>query len=103
MVFNEDVIRMSDPERTRGLIGVEQGPTAFGLDDKVILQSVLGLGSVLNEDGVAHSVIGDVVLNLQVVNTMDSHSSVEGMVNGVVSHIGVVDSANHMEMNRVAA
>ena len=46
MVVNKDVIRMSDPERTRGQIGVDQGPTAFGLDDKVILQSILSLGRI---------------------------------------------------------
>lgn len=102
VVVNEDVIRMSDPERTRGLIGVEQGPTAFGLDDKVILQSVLGLGSVLNEDGVAHGIVSDVVLDLEVVDSMEGDSTIISLMDRVVTSVGLVNGTNHMEMNGIA-
>ena len=49
----------------------------------------------------AHSVIGNIVLNPQVVDSMDSDCPVEGVMDGIISNIGIVHSAYHMEMNWV--
>ena len=47
----------------------------------------------------AHSVISDIVLNAKVMNTVNGHSSVEGVMNCIVTHVGGMHRANHVEMD----
>ncbi len=101
MVVPDDVVRAGDPDGCRGLVSVEQTPRAADVDNEVALNEVLGLCGILDEDGMAHGVVGDVVLYAQVVHTVDGHSSVEGVMDGVVAHVRCVHSADHMEVNRV--
>ena len=51
----------------------------------------------------AHRVISNVVLDAKVVHAMDSHSSVECVMDGVVSYIGGMHCANHMEVDWIAS
>ena len=48
-----------------------------------------------------HGVIGYVIEDAKVVDTMDRDSTVERVMDGIVANVRVVDSANHMEVNGV--
>ena len=84
---NQRVVGVGDPDASGRLISVQERPRATNINDEVILDQVLSLGSILNEDRVAHSVISNVVLYTQIVNTMDGHSSVESVMDGVVTNV----------------
>ena len=101
MVPSNDVVWVGDPHGGRGLIGHKTRPGATGIENQVVLNEVLALNSIFNEDCVAHSVIANVVLDTEVVNTMNCHSSVERVMDSVVTHVRLVDGTNHMEMNGV--
>jgi hypothetical protein len=102
MVASENVVRMSDPETSRRLISVEEGPTTLSLNDQVVFNQILGLSSVLNENSVAHSIVGYIVDDLEVVHSMKSNGTIVSLMDGVVPSIGLVNGTDHMEMNRVA-
>lgn len=102
VVASHDVVGVSDPDASWGLIGVEQTPGTSCVDNQIVLNEILGLSSILNEDSVAHVLVCDVVLDSEVVHTMNRHSSVVCLPDGIVSHIGVMNSTNHMEMDWVA-
>ena len=103
MVATEDIVGVSDPETGGGLVSVEQTHGAAHVNNQVVLDEVLGLGGVLNKDGVTHSVVGHIVLHAQVVHAMDGHSSIEGVMDGVVAHVRSVHCADHVEVDGVAA
>lgn len=67
-----------------------------------MIVNILGLGSILNEEGVTHSVIGDVVEHSEVVDSVSGHSTVVGLMDRVTLDIGLVDGSDHVEMNWVA-
>jgi hypothetical protein len=73
------------------------------LDDEVIFNQIFSLSRILDEDSVAHGVIGNIVLNSQVVNSMNSDGSVVSVVNGVIPDVRVVNCSNHVEMDRVSS
>jgi len=101
VVSSDDVVWVGDPDGGRGLIGVKERPGATDIEDQVILNEVLALNGIFNEDSVTHSVIGNVVLDTEVVNAVNGDSSVERVMDSVVTHVRLVDSSNHMEMNGV--
>ena len=47
--------------------------------------------------------ISDVVLDTKIVHTMNGHSSVEGVMDSIVSHVRGMHCSNHMEVNGVAS
>lgn len=48
-----------------------------------------------------HGIVGDVVLNREVVDSVQCDSSVVGLMDGITLGVRVVDCSNHMEMNGV--
>jgi len=103
VVANKDIIWISDPEASRGLIGVEQTPRAANVKYQVVFDIVLGLDGVFDENCVAHSTVGYIVLNAQVVNAVNSDGSVVGVMDCIISNVRRLDCSNHMEMDRVGA
>ena len=103
MVANKDIIWISDPEASRGLIGVEQTPRTANVNYQVVLDIVLGLYGVFDENCVAHSMVGYVILNAQVVNTVNSDGSVIRVMDCIVPNVRRLNCSNHMEMDRVGA
>ena len=87
MITANDVVRVRDPDAGRGLIGVEETPGAPHVNNEIVFDQVLSLSGIFNEDCVAHGVVGDVVLDAQVVDAMDGHSSIESVMDGVVSNV----------------
>lgn len=51
----------------------------------------------------AHCFVNNIVLNGEVVNTMESRSTVVSLVNSIVPDIRLCHSANHMEMEWIAS
>ena len=54
------------------------------------------------EEGVSHDVIGHVSLNEEVVHAMCSDGSIEGVVDGAVSHVRPIHTAAQVEVDGVA-
>jgi hypothetical protein len=61
----------------------------------------VGLDTILNEDSVSHNPISNVVLDGQVMHAMDCDGSVKGVMDGIASHVGFVDVADHVVMDGV--
>ena len=102
VVISDNVIWVCDPDASRSLISVEKTPGTTHVNDQIVLNQVLRLSSIFNEDSVAHRVISYVVLDSEVVDTVNCDCTVEGVMDGIISHIRRVHCANHMEVNRVA-
>ena len=60
MVVDEVVVWIGDPEASWGLISVEQAVGSTSIDDQIVLDQVLGLNSILDEDGVTHGLISNI-------------------------------------------
>lgn len=102
-VVAELVIGVGNPETSWSLISIKKTPTALGLNDQVVLNQILGLCSILDEDAMAHSVVRYVVLDFEVVNSVDGDSTVVRLVDGIVAHVGLVHSSNHVEMDWISS
>ena len=87
MVATDDVIGISDPDAGWSLVSVEKTPRAADINNKIVLDQILSLDSILNEDSVAHSVVGHVVLHAQIMNAVNSDSSVKGVMDRIVSDV----------------
>ena len=103
MVTSENVVWIGDPEACGCLISIEETPGTTNINHQIIFNQVLRLSCILNKDRVAHGVVDNIVLDSEEVDTVDCHCSVECVVNGIVPHIRAVHSANHVEVNGVAA
>mmetsp|Transcript_2264 Transcript_2264/g.3137 ORF Transcript_2264/g.3137 Transcript_2264/m.3137 type:complete len:331 (+) Transcript_2264:4200-5192(+) len=62
---------------------------------------VLSLNPVLNEDGVAQSVVDNVVENAEVMHSVDGDTTVESVVNRAVGHIRLMHGPDHVEVEGV--
>lgn len=103
MITANDVVRVGDPDARRRLISIQETPGTAHIDNQVVLDQVLGLSGVFDENCVAHRVIGNIVLDTQVVDSMNGHSSIERVMNSVVSDVTRMHCTDHMEVNRVGA
>ena len=101
MVISELVIRMSNPEGGRSLISIDKGEGGLSLDDQVAIDQTLGLSSILDEDGMTHGVVSHIVLYLEIVYSMESNCTIVGLMNGIVASVGLVYSADHVEVDRI--
>lgn len=62
----------------------------------------MSFNAILNEVGVAHDPISNILLDLQIMDTVDGAGSVETIVNSVTVDIRFVDCTNQMEMDSVS-
>ena len=84
VVATEDVVRVRDPEASWRLISVEKAIGCASVDDEIVLNQVVCLDGVLNEDSVAHGLVGDVARNLEVMNAVKSSCSVVSLMDRVI-------------------
>jgi len=87
VVASEVVVRIGDPETSWSLISVEQTPGSHRLHDKVVMNLVVSLDSVLDENVVALDSVNDVLLKPEVAGSVEREGSVEALVNRVTSNI----------------
>ena len=83
MISSKNIVWMSDPEGSRSLISVEKTPRLFSQYSKIIFDQIVLLYCIFNEESVAFCVVCNIPLNSQVVNCMESDSSVICMMDGV--------------------
>ena len=102
VVSTNSVVGVRDPEAGWSLISVKEAVGGADVDHKVVLDEVVSLDGVLEEDSVAHSLVGNVARDGQVVDSMQSGSSVVGLVDGVVLDVGFVYGAEHVEVDWVS-
>lgn len=103
VIVPDDVVRVSDPDASRGLIRVEQTPRAANINNQIAFDEVSCLGSILDEDSVSHGVIGNIVLHAKVMDSVDGHCPIESVMDSIVPHVGRVYSTDHVEVNWVRA
>ena len=71
-------------------------------DASAALAPAAHLCAVLDEEGVAHDVVGDVVADVEAVGAVHRQRAAEGVVDGAVLEVrGEVDVAVHVEVDRV--
>jgi hypothetical protein len=102
-ISHKDVVRMSDPEVTRCSVSVEEREGRIGSCDYVVSNVIFGFIGILHEDCVSHAVPVTVPFNSQIVDAMNSRSSVETVHQSISSHIRFGDSTDLMVMDRVSA
>jgi len=76
MVIDEDVVWMSDPEASWGLISIQKTPGSLSLNDQIVFDVVVSLNGIFNEDGVTFNFISNVVFKSQVMSSVKCESSV---------------------------
>ena len=101
-VGGDVVVGVDEPVRGGGLVDREPGEGLARVGAEVVRDHVLGLNPVLDEEGVAHRLEGDVVDHAQEVHAVDDHRAVVGVVDRVAAHIRVAHGADHVEVDRVA-
>ena len=75
---------------------------ALGLDGEVLHELVAVLDAVLEEEAVAHGVVGHVVLDAQVVRAVHGHAAVVRVVDGRVLDVLALAVADQMPVDRIA-
>ena len=83
----DNVVRIGDPKGSRSDVYIQKAATRTDKDAKVILDDVPGLDAVFQEIGVAHDIVGDVVLHEKIVYGMDGDGTVEGVVYTTPAHV----------------
>ena len=91
MIVDEDVVWVSDPETSGGLVRVQETPRLLGKDCQVTIKVVLCLNCIFNEEGMAHCVISYVMNDSQEADSMNSACSVERLMNCVSLDVGFSD------------
>ena len=103
-VLHQVVGRVGDPERRRGVVGLED-PLAVlgsaGRQAEVAPQRVAHLDPVLEEVAVPLRLVPDGVAHLDVVAAVDGQAAVEGVVNRRAAHVAAGGAAHHVEVDRV--
>ena len=102
MIVDEDVVWVSDPETSGGLVRVQETPRLLGKDCQVTIKVVLCLNCIFNEEGMAHCVISYVMNDSQEADSMNSACSVERLMNCVSLDVGFSDCSDKMEMNGIS-
>ena len=75
----------------------------MGTDNQVMINYILCLDSIFNEDGVTHSVVNDVVHDVEVADSMDSHCSVVSLVDCITFYERFRNCSYNMEMDWISA
>src|SRR5690606_35638067 len=79
-----------------------QGRMTFGLDGQVPDEAVAGLDAVLDEEAVAHGVVGHVVLDAEVVGAVHRDAAAIGVVDRGIPDVHARAFAQDVEVHRVS-
>jgi len=93
--------RVSYPEGSHRDISLEHIRDSERTDGKVVADDVMSLNAVLDEEVVPMDSVSYVLLNSQVVNSVDSDDSGEGLMYSVSPGEGSGNVASHMEVNAI--
>ena len=97
------VVGIGDPESGRCGILVKQARACSNKNGQVIGEDVADFNAILHEVSTAQNIVDEVSCYCHIVSRVNVNSSIEGLVNGTLSHIGARRIAQHVEVNCVAA
>ena len=83
----ENVVWMSDPETTWRLVGVQQTHRLLNFYGKIVIIVVVGLSSIFNKVGMSHRIVGHIVLDSEVLNTVSSDGSIVCLVDRIADNM----------------
>lgn len=89
MIALEIVVRMGDPEGSRGLIGIQQWVRRSRRNCQIVNESVIDLSSILEEEVMAHHIESNVLLNFQTIGSMQCYSPVKAIPDRWVAHVAL--------------
>lgn len=101
VVLQEVIVWVCDPEACWSLIRVQKGPRSLGLHYQILVDIVLFLNCIFNENRVTLYIEAHILSQPQIMSSVKSESSVETLVGSKSSAVGLVNSANHVEMDCV--
>jgi hypothetical protein len=84
------------------LVCVEEIHRRYNLYPKVPSQKVELLNPILDEEGVAHDIVGKVVFYTQVIHPVDSRSPVPRVVNAAVALVRLAQVSYHVPVDSVS-
>ena len=102
MVIVHMIVWISEPDASWCLVRVEERPRSFRHHNQIASDDVFCFYSVFNEYVVTHSIENDIVFNQEFVDAMDGYCSVVTRVDRVAFNVGLINSADHMEVNGVS-
>ena len=102
MVISHNIIGVCNPERSGGLVCVEETPRSLSLNSQIAVNIVVCFDCVFNEECVTHSIVSNILLYSQVLDTMDCYCSVVRVIDGVSHCIRVFNCSDDMEMTRIS-
>ena len=71
-------------------------------DNQVVVNYIFCLDSIFDKDGVTHSVVDDVVYDVEVADSMDSHCSVVSLVDCITFYQRFRNCSDDVEMNWIS-
>ena len=60
VIPDQDIVRIRQPEASRGRVSIEQGEGGLCFDDKIVLDAILCFNTIFNENRVTFRVVIDV-------------------------------------------
>ena len=102
MISSENVVWICNPETGWSLVCVQKRPRLLSQDSQIFLEIVFGFDCILDEEGVTHRFVSNIISNSQIMNGVNSDSSVVSMMNCITVHITIMDCTYSMEVNRVS-
>ena len=97
------VIPVDKPESSRSCVAGQADKVLTRVSAEVSGDDIFRFQPILNKEGVPTRLKCDVILDTQVVYTMDGDSPVICVVNGIAPAVRVLHCANHVKVDRVAA
>lgn len=100
-VADNIIVRVLNEDTCREVIWVNN-ITASDVDNAVVLDQILGLGTSFEVDRVSYDVIHEVVFNLKEIGQFQSNCSVERVMDRIFPKIGAMEVLNMVHSDRVA-
>jgi len=80
MILNKIVLRVGDPEASRGLVSIKQAPRSLDSHDQIPCDVIVSLDGIFKEDCVTHDVLPNIIFYSQVLDTMEGDSSIVSLM-----------------------
>ena len=103
MVVPDVVPARDNPKSCWSLVSVEQVHARNRFYSKVALDSVLHLGSVLDEKGMSTDVVDEIMLQTKVIDPMNGYPTIPTEMNGAVVLVTPPHIPDHVPMYCVAS
>ena len=99
MISSQNIVRVCDPETSRCLIRIKKTPRFLCQYSQIMFQIVLGLSCIFNEECMSFYIIGYIIYQSEIVNTVNSASTIIRLMNRISLDIGVMNSSDQVEVN----